>query len=276
MCLQINRNSVRVAEKPITVYKILCKNNDEYVTPYTHAICKVGETLKAKTKAGPYTKEITHEGVHGYKSLFAARHSNLCHANLMIKGSFYITEWEIPKDTEYWEGVHSSSLEIAATEMKFVKVIEESKAQNDFLLRVFIQSDQINQLATHYITKEGEIKPIKKGQKLSKYQLCWSAEELEKLVPETITFAGLKGIEFKFYTKLCVGDGSIGKAKECWVDVGYQCQQDKSHSPICGFSMSTTDKGFVYGTMLLQLVSRGFLNIRNLKKTIDFEIKNIN
>ena len=125
MCLFVSNPIPNVAEKPIKVYKLL--NRDLNCPNVYHFICQggvvnIGETVKASKSNyqkllwcyGGYAVEG--EGVHGYVTKMDA-----------LSTEFYydvITEWEIPAGAKYWLGNDCSEGEIAATEMKFIKVCE--------------------------------------------------------------------------------------------------------------------------------------------------------
>lgn len=126
MCLFTDNPIPNVAEKPIKVYKLLNRDYTDINKPDVYRfICQdgavtIGETVKARKSnyqglsfcyAG-YT--IEGEGVHGYRT-----------KKDTLNTEFYyevITEWEIPAGAKYWLGNLCSKGEIAATEMKFIKV----------------------------------------------------------------------------------------------------------------------------------------------------------
>lgn len=278
MCLLVNdiTKDEKIAKTTITVYKILRKEDEEYKTPFVKVNCKIGETLKSASfsecilsgQNPQWSEAVSFEGAHAFKSLFAARHCEIPYDYKTEYTSFYITEWEIPKGAIYWEGVRLSCLEIAATEMKFIKVIEQCKPQDDFLLRAYTCSDidVINEFATHYITDEGDVKPIKKGQKVDKWQLCWSVKSLKKLIPETITY---DDEEFKLI--------EIQNTKENgyveFSTIGYQNQNKRHEFLACG-TVPTTDKGFLYGRLLRELIKKSLIDLDSLKKKVQFTIVN--
>jgi hypothetical protein len=126
MCLFTSTMQPQIAKKPIKVYKMLIRNiKDRYdsVCGYANHL-KVGDIVKAKGKndlnlvifgaaQGEYM--VADEGVHAYVTLDAAKNG----------AYFYdvISEWEIPAGTKYWLGDNRfSENEIAATEMKFIKI----------------------------------------------------------------------------------------------------------------------------------------------------------
>ena len=127
MCLFTNNPIPNVAEKPIKVYKLLNKNKDINWTDVYYFICQngtvnIGETVKASKS--DYQRlswyysgyAIEGEGIHGYVTEKDALNTDFCYD--------VITEWEIPTGAKYWLGNLCSKGEIAATEMKFIKVCD--------------------------------------------------------------------------------------------------------------------------------------------------------
>lgn len=116
MCLYTTNITPLTATEPIQVWKILIKTDNGFATPYQRVAVKVGESLKALI---PYTIDyrIAAEGVHAYKTKHAATVDKVFNE--------IITEWEIPAGAKYWLGNWRSKGEIAATEMKFVKICED-------------------------------------------------------------------------------------------------------------------------------------------------------
>jgi len=126
MCLYTNNPIPNVAEKPIKVYKLLdrdIKEPDVYQCICQGNTIKIGQTIKASksnyqklSRCQPKGYIIEGEGVHGYITKKDA-----------LNTRFYydvITEWEIPAGAKYWTGNKESEGEIAATEMKFIKVCD--------------------------------------------------------------------------------------------------------------------------------------------------------
>ena len=128
MCLFVENPIPNVAEKPIKVYKLLLNDKirnqpDVYRFVCQGGVVNIGETVKASKSnyqrlswyGGAYV--IKGEGVHGY----------ITKKDALNTGFYYdvITEWEIPVGTKYWIGAGYSKGEIAATEMKFIKVCEK-------------------------------------------------------------------------------------------------------------------------------------------------------
>lgn len=125
MCL-FTSQPAEIAVKPIIVYKVLVLTPaKEYSTPCQGNIVKVNDILKASVSAEPTEICINNksifviegEGVHAYTSKAFAKQTSL----------FYhvITKWEIPAGAKYWLGTDECEGEIAATEMKFIKVCED-------------------------------------------------------------------------------------------------------------------------------------------------------
>ena len=124
MCLYTNNPIPNVAEKPIKVYKLLYNSREVpnvYLFICQGGIVKIGQTVKASksnyqkllcSDDGGYI--IEGEGVHGYITKKDALNT---YFNYDV-----ITEWEIPVGAKYWVGNKNSKGEIAATEMKFIKV----------------------------------------------------------------------------------------------------------------------------------------------------------
>lgn len=142
MCLQYiypkTHRGFEIAQEPIKVYKVMLRNPNEtepyYEFPIMDGGASVGDTVKAKVEAEPHTEPhwcnpdylmatIEGEGVHAFTTLARARRSSF---NCDV-----ITEWEIPAGTKYWEDTFCS--EIAATEMKFLGVVEPSKYARAYL-----------------------------------------------------------------------------------------------------------------------------------------------
>lgn len=281
MCLIIESIAdYHVAEKPMTVYKILRKDDDKYKTPFQGIVCEIGTSIRARRKFDNIDidtddigrdHEVNGEGVHAYKSLFAARHSDLPYSYTFANKYFYITEWEIPKGAKYWEGIENSCLEIAATEMKFIDIIEQCKPQEDYLLRPFFGctaiDNTIDKIATHYITDEGEVAPIKKGQQVDVWHLAWVIDDLKEVVPKTISYDGK---DYKFFIEPPKGTSLIS----CWITVGYHCDKHlKGPRPLlCSFTSAVLDYGFIYGRILEELIERGYFNPEDLKGKVKFKI----
>lgn len=283
MCLLVNNiiADLKKAKKPITVYKILRKpyypyiDDTLYYTPYWNISCKIGDTLEGSHigtkiffRSVCCTNEVSSEGVHAYKSLFAARHSGI---PSNYGGYFYITERKIPKGAEYWEGVENSCTEIAATQMKFVKVIEKYEFPKDYILGPAIGATTLSKIATHYITDEGEIKPIKEGQKVDMWHLAWVIDDIKKLVPETITR------DDKTY-KLCI------KANKSWAGpfeatfsnavthcaISYETEDCSSQ--LFKFISHATDEGYVYAWILIKLITCGIIGESDLEEKVRFTL----
>ena len=126
MCLTTSNPVTQLAEKPIQVWKRLIKTDNGFKTPYQYVAVKVNESLKAlypdaKVRGNPYFPEhiVDIQGVHAYITQDKAE-INKCSNEV-------ITEWEIPAGAKYWIGDECSLGEIAATEMKFIKVCKEKK-----------------------------------------------------------------------------------------------------------------------------------------------------
>lgn len=279
MCLQINdiREDARVAEKPITVYKILRRDENTFFTPYTYFACVIGDTLSASTKEHDLSYGADHgiissEGVHAYRTLLGARCSTLPYCEFTASSKFYITEWEIPKGTTYWLGVERSILCIAATEMKFVGVVEKRDVagspidEENYLLSPFhLDNKKIKKLATHYFTDAGEIKPIEEGQRVDDWHVCWAREELRKYIPDTITY---QGNEYNFFEVKRGATVTVGYKP---VTVGYK---PKNHSDydydyvipnnIFEISRSYTQV-YAYACLISDLINCNIISIDNLK-----------
>jgi hypothetical protein len=128
MCLFTDNPRPKVAKKPIRVWKRLkiFKKEDEiiYKTPYQYVVVKVGDSLKALDnntevqEVDPMGRYLIGEkGVHGYITMSSAK--------FMKPFNEIITEWIIPIGAKYWIGKGwLSTGEIAATEMKFIKVCD--------------------------------------------------------------------------------------------------------------------------------------------------------
>ena len=124
MCLFTDNSIPNVAEKPIKVYKLLNrKEPDAYQCICQGDIVKIGETVKASKSnhqrllwyGSGYLVEG--EGVHAYVTKKDAQNTEFYYE--------VITEWEIPAGAKYWLGNWHSKGEIAATEMKFIKVCKK-------------------------------------------------------------------------------------------------------------------------------------------------------
>ena len=127
MCLFTSTIQPQIAKKPIKVYKVLMSTTREgiysSVCGYARNL-KVGDIVKAKdetdldlvtfgTQRGMY--KVNSEGVHAFVTLKAAKNGTYVYD--------VISEWEIPAGAKYWLGDNCfSKNEIAATEMKFVKI----------------------------------------------------------------------------------------------------------------------------------------------------------
>ena len=131
MCLYTTKPA-KIAEKPIIVYKllllskILSSGDKIYRTPCLGNFVMINYTLKASVDTEPDEVCVGHkstfvirgEGVHAYTSLKNAKKHSYAY--------FAITKWEIPAGAKYWKGTDPySEDEIAATEMKFIKVCKD-------------------------------------------------------------------------------------------------------------------------------------------------------
>lgn len=123
MCLFTDNPKPNIAKKPIRVRKRLIKTDNGFKTPYTDIEVKIGEKLKglnpnAKVKEDSFSEEYTVDiqAVHAYTTKIAS----------IIEKLFdeVITEWEVPVGAKYWLGNNHSYDEIAATEMKFIKICD--------------------------------------------------------------------------------------------------------------------------------------------------------
>ena len=124
MCLFTNNKTPIIAIEPMRIWKRLIKTDNGFKTPYQDIEVKVGESLKELFPNKEVSKSILFkkyvidaQGVHGYVTRSTAK--------FFKDSNEVITEWEIPAGAKYWLGIGSSSGEIAATEMKFIKVCED-------------------------------------------------------------------------------------------------------------------------------------------------------
>ena len=125
MCLLVDNPNPNVAKKPIKVYKLLikAKKTDTYRFICQNGRVKFGETVKASKSnyqrllCDDNGYLIEGEGVHAYVTKKDALNSHFLYD--------VITEWEIPAGAKYWLGNQPSKGEIAATEMKFIKVCKK-------------------------------------------------------------------------------------------------------------------------------------------------------
>ena len=132
MCLFTDNPIPKIAKTPIRVWKNLRKfqsainGSSIYRTPHMDTPVKIGEILQASLteELMQYqTPESTMfivdiQGVHA----FISRKSAILEEIFLSHG--IVTEWEIPAGAKYWIGNGCSKNEIAATEMKFIKVCE--------------------------------------------------------------------------------------------------------------------------------------------------------
>ena len=134
MCLFTDNPISKVADKPIRVWKLLTKfqspinGSYSYRTPYMDTPVKIGEILQASCPAQELIPcstfkstmfMVMDQGVHA----FISKKNAILEEYLISHG--IIAEWEIPVGAKYWVGNGSSKDEIAATEMKFIKVCED-------------------------------------------------------------------------------------------------------------------------------------------------------
>ena len=127
MCLYTANKTPLIAIVPIRVWKRLniieIKDKITYRTPYQDIEIKVGDILlglnpNKKVLEGINFKKciVDIQAVHAYKTKYDAE--------FWKEYGEIITEWEIPAGAKYWVGNKYSKGEIAATEMKFIKVCE--------------------------------------------------------------------------------------------------------------------------------------------------------
>ena len=139
MCLYTDYKTPLISIEPIRVWKRLLptgvvkivkinkKRNNEieyYRTPYKHIWVKTDDSLKALDNNAKVQElislgcyAITVQGVHGYVTMSSAKFKK--------QSNEVVTEWEIPAGAKFWIGTGYSKGEIAATEMKFIKVCED-------------------------------------------------------------------------------------------------------------------------------------------------------
>lgn len=124
MCLYTSQPA-KIAEKPIIVYKVLISSPDKtYRTPCMGNNVMINDMLKASVDTEPVEIRLSNisayviegEGVHAYTLMKFVKNCPL-YWNV-------ITKWEIPAGAKYWLGTDKWEGEIAATEMKFIKVCE--------------------------------------------------------------------------------------------------------------------------------------------------------
>ena len=123
MCLFTNNKTPIIAIEPMRIWKRLIKTDNGFETPYQDIEIKVGDILlglnpNKKVLEGINFKKciVDIQAVHAYKTKYDAE--------FWKEYGEIITEWEIPAGAKYWVGNKYSKGEIAATEMKFIKVCE--------------------------------------------------------------------------------------------------------------------------------------------------------
>lgn len=123
MCLYTDYKTPIKATEPIRVWKRLIKTDNGFETPFRHIEAKVNETLK-----GLFPDKELRESIHIRKYVADEQgvHAYITQNDAEINKwpPEIITEWEIPAGAKYWIGTGYSGAEIAATEMKFIKVCE--------------------------------------------------------------------------------------------------------------------------------------------------------
>ena len=124
MCLFTNNKTPIIAIEPMRIWKRLIKTDNGFETPYQDIEVKPGDCLKGlfPNKEAPKSIHfkkyvIDAQGVHGYVTMSTAK--------FFKDSNEVITEWEIPAGAKYWLGHACSSGEIAATEMKFLKICKD-------------------------------------------------------------------------------------------------------------------------------------------------------
>ena len=264
MCLYVKsaKEGKKEAKKPIAVYKVMVKAGNCYASPYMGTKCNVGDTLKGKEKEYYFSLNAVNElGVHAYKNLTRARASLIPFGNSVNSGEYFITKWEIPKGAYYWEGTGESILEIAATEMKFIEVIEkfDNEPKSTFGLAYFPGIDfALLNLSTHYMTDQGKVKPIKENINYMDtsflYRLCWKAEHVKKYIPEKITT--YDGIEYML---------SINQNKNTGITVSYVGIGKNEGYGLYLYSSELTEMTYAYLGTLRTLIYHGYIKEEDLK-----------
>lgn len=264
MCLLVKsvKADKKMAKKPITVYKVMVKAGNRYASPYMGTKCNVGDTLKGKEEQFFYGfREVNELGVHAYKNLTRARASLIPFGNFVNSGEYFVTKWEIPKGAYYWKGVGESILEIAATEMKFIEVIEkfDNDPKTTFGLAYYPGIDfGLLRLATHYMTDQGKLKPIKEDVNYMDtnllYRLCWKAEHVKKYIPEKITT--YDGIEYML---------SIKHIKNIGITVSYVGVGENDGYELQLYSSKRPEMTYAYLGTLRALIYHGYIEEEDLK-----------
>ncbi|MBO7079102.1 MAG: hypothetical protein J6W64_04770 [Bacilli bacterium] len=111
MCLAKTHRLPKISRKPIQVYKLFCKKEDNILcTPVVHYKCKLGDTIKASHSwiRSLFAGEITSDGVHAF--IIAGEYC----FNLAYFYSADVYLCEIPPYTPYWIG---ENYDIAASKM---------------------------------------------------------------------------------------------------------------------------------------------------------------
>jgi hypothetical protein len=146
MCLLTSRKNGWIAVKDIICYKVLCKKNEEYYTPYVYKKLSPGEILGTRSFYDPETNADTRPFrnvfsdknserfltglgfIHTYKGLKSAK--DLCH-DLSLRHSYNYVVFKciIPVGTRYYKGrdEYSGAHAYAAEEIKFVEKVYELK-----------------------------------------------------------------------------------------------------------------------------------------------------
>ena len=127
MCLYTDNHRPKVAKKPIKVWKRLIETDNGFETPFRHVEIKVGESLKglnpnAEAQENIFAPDFFSEYIVDIQAVHA--YNNNLTANIEREYGEVVTEWEIPAGAKYWLGDDSSYDEVAATEMKFIKVCD--------------------------------------------------------------------------------------------------------------------------------------------------------
>lgn len=125
MCLFTNNPRPKVAKTPIRIWKRLIKTDNGFKTPYTDIEVKVGDSLKgsnpnAEVQEYFFSSEFSPQYMVDIQAVHA--YNNKLLAKTKKQFGEVITEWRIPVGAKYWLGNYPSFDEVAATEMKFIKV----------------------------------------------------------------------------------------------------------------------------------------------------------
>lgn len=122
MCLIKIHKRPKISIFPKTVYKVILKNQEKFISPIRESPIEIGKTYTGQFKTNRTILDTIEESIiedgfiHSIRSLKEAKEVKTAY----IYNSF-IVECKIPAFTLYYDGMYE---EIASRRLKYIKIIE--------------------------------------------------------------------------------------------------------------------------------------------------------